>query len=973
MTSRRSLLVEMLEERAVPTVGQTISIADPEPVVEGDDGVTSLLFEVTRSGDTFGNIAIDYTLLSNTGVENEDFFDTGDGTLILADGEDSAFIEIGILGDNNTEPTESFQVQLSNARFLDVEFASPENFSIGSGFSTIIADDFDQNGLVDIVTITEDTFNEEDVLNIYRNTGQFGPQPSRFELSSTTILSQGNYQSVSADFNNDGLPDLVNLSFFAGVIEILENTSDVNGTPTLSVVEFGIEPTGEPYILEAADVNQDGKVDLIIDQGAGTFEIFLNQSNNNTFDFASPQTINLGRGTIIDDIIPTDLNQDGKIDLVVRNLSLADNEEILFLLNITANGGSTVSFTAAGTVPVILEQMNVKLSDMNGDGVEDLLYQHWDTGIVTVQLNQTSAGANTVTFGPTANFQGSGSVVDYFAEDLTGDGLNELVIVEGSGGGQIFLNQTSVEDSTVNLSSSGNIASSSGGLFIDILAEDVNNDGLSDVIRLEVVDEGGELGADPSSFFSVLLNSSGSQFIEIEDAVAQGTVLNDDSTPTVTFTSNQNAGPGSVLVVTAVNQTFTTPVASFTTNFLSTPQDFEATINWGDGTFTEGIITGSPSGFHVTGTHTYTTEDTFLVDVEVSSLVFEEVEATTVPSAAVVLTPNQNGQVTDSGFQRTDPGARLASAQANGVRAALVDPNRAGSTLTLFVARYGTNPEDDPIEDGDFFDVRVTGASEDGELAVTFEFTGDPTQVQLLFLDPSTNTYQPVLGSTLNPSSLQLDTTNKTITVVFDSTSFPTLQELRGTVFSIGVSSSSQGSLSPAVSLAANRQGISRAFAASKSVRFRSSSQLSISLTASQDSAGSGSIQSLKRTALEQEPVGEPNAEAFTEVIENLIQAMKESLQDMSNNWLNDLFQFMPGLMEGVTFPESTMMTPTEVDEVFMVADGHEELSDPQLFESEDDSSWSPALLGLLGVGAVLPRRNDRQRITSIFHSEPRP
>ena len=42
------------------------------------------------------------------------------------------------------------------------------------------------------------------------------------------------------------------------------------------------------------------------------------------------------------------------------------------------------------------------------------------------------------------------------------------------------------------------------------------------------------------------------------------------------------------------------------------PTDFTATINWGDGTATAGIITEDASNtFHVTGTHMYTKAGSF--------------------------------------------------------------------------------------------------------------------------------------------------------------------------------------------------------------------------------------------------------------------------------------------------------------------------------------------------------------------------
>ena len=80
-------------------------------------------------------------------------------------------------------------------------------------------------------------------------------------------------------------------------------------------------------------------------------------------------------------------------------------------------------------------------------------------------------------------------------------------------------------------------------------------------------------------------------------AVATGTVTvgeNDALTPHATTI---NANPG---------QSFSGTVASFTdTDSSTTVGDLTATINWGDGTTTAGIVSGSAGAFAVSGTHTY--------------------------------------------------------------------------------------------------------------------------------------------------------------------------------------------------------------------------------------------------------------------------------------------------------------------------------------------------------------------------------
>lgn len=74
---------------------------------------------------------------------------------------------------------------------------------------------------------------------------------------------------------------------------------------------------------------------------------------------------------------------------------------------------------------------------------------------------------------------------------------------------------------------------------------------------------------------------------------------------------------GTTIVFSATQGTaFTGTVARFTdTDTISTASDFFATIDWGDGTTTSGVVSGSAGAFQVSGTHTYANYKTYNVIV----------------------------------------------------------------------------------------------------------------------------------------------------------------------------------------------------------------------------------------------------------------------------------------------------------------------------------------------------------------------
>jgi adhesin/invasin len=76
------------------------------------------------------------------------------------------------------------------------------------------------------------------------------------------------------------------------------------------------------------------------------------------------------------------------------------------------------------------------------------------------------------------------------------------------------------------------------------------------------------------------------------------------------------AAPGSLIVADPTTLSYDGTVARFTdADTVSPASDFSATINWGDGTTSAGIVTGGNGTFAVAGAHTFTTEGELPVSV----------------------------------------------------------------------------------------------------------------------------------------------------------------------------------------------------------------------------------------------------------------------------------------------------------------------------------------------------------------------
>jgi hypothetical protein len=139
-----------------------------------------------------------------------------------------------------------------------------------------------------------------------------------------------------------------------------------------------------PYSVTAADVNGDGKVDLIsANAGANTLSVLTNSGSGGFVLASSP-----GVGSVPYSVTAADVNGDGKVDLISAN---AANNTLSVLTNNGSGGFGLASSPAVGSGP-----FSVVAADINGDGKADLISANNFNSTLTVLFNSpTFAGAFT--------------------------------------------------------------------------------------------------------------------------------------------------------------------------------------------------------------------------------------------------------------------------------------------------------------------------------------------------------------------------------------------------------------------------------------------------------------------------------------------------------------------------------------------------------------------------------------------------
>ena len=233
---------------------------------------------------------------------------------------------------------------------------------------------------------------------------------------------------ASADLNDDGKLDLVVSNSNSDTASVLLNTTTAGATTPTFTAKYDFTTGDTPNSLTAADLNGDLKPDLAVtNSNSDSVSVLLNTTPTGaaTPSFASKVDFATGSHSYPLSVAANDLNDDGKPDLAVAK-EYSGNVSVL--LNTTAPGAATPSFTAKTDFAAGIDPCSVAAVDLNDDDLPDLAVANINGDTVSVLLNTTAPGAITPSFAAKIAFptgDGPNSVV---AADLNGDQKLDLAL-----------------------------------------------------------------------------------------------------------------------------------------------------------------------------------------------------------------------------------------------------------------------------------------------------------------------------------------------------------------------------------------------------------------------------------------------------------------------------------------------------------------------------------------------------------------
>ncbi|MEZ5566622.1 MAG: FG-GAP-like repeat-containing protein [Gammaproteobacteria bacterium] len=281
--------------------------------------------------------------------------------------------------------------------------------ALGDKPKAVSAVDLNKDGKLDLVSADQDS-GEASVL-IGNGDGTFAPRVVHAACTKAHEVAVG-------DLNGDTWPDVAIACHATTLIAVLLNDGSVNLQPA---VAYSMGSGSRPHSLVFGDFNQDGKLDIAVaDYGANNVGIRLG-AGNGTF----PTMATYATGTGPHSIRTADLNGDGKLDLATVN----DQSETASIL--LGNGDGT--FAARMDYPVGKVPKGVAIGDVDGDGIPDVVSGNtggnYPTCCVASGGDNISVliGNGDGTFLPKYEVTVGRTPFAAIITDMNGDGRNDIV------------------------------------------------------------------------------------------------------------------------------------------------------------------------------------------------------------------------------------------------------------------------------------------------------------------------------------------------------------------------------------------------------------------------------------------------------------------------------------------------------------------------------------------------------------------
>jgi len=254
---------------------------------------------------------------------------------------------------------------------------------------------------------------------------------------------------ITRDFNNidvgtEAMPVLINLDNDGLLDLLIGSNSEIDwyeqqgvGSSVFILVEGNILPTrpGAHLCPAIADINNDGLLDMLVGESLGTLVHFVQDSaNGGTFTEVDDYWMEWDGGTYIHPSF-TDLENDGKLDLLVGRL----NGLIYHLVQDELYGDTFTQVSDSFAYVEVGEAARPRVYDTDSDDKLDLYVADWYGGLFHYEQIEPGSPDYVLIDDEVLGVRDFGAKAGYTIEDIDGDSLLDMLVAEFAGESESYV------------------------------------------------------------------------------------------------------------------------------------------------------------------------------------------------------------------------------------------------------------------------------------------------------------------------------------------------------------------------------------------------------------------------------------------------------------------------------------------------------------------------------------------------------